>query len=69
MEKLKTQICEADNMRIVLSQIKEYAKDHTLTAEQIKDIFSEGIVASVRNGTLQLPIYSESMLQALENGY
>ena len=49
-------------MRAILYQIKNYAIDHSLTAEQIEDIFHEGIVASFRNGTLKIPSYSKNML-------
>jgi hypothetical protein len=62
MERLKNQIPKKYNIQNVLMQIKDYANDHLLTAKQIEDIFHEGIVAGVRNGTLQLPSYSENML-------
>ena len=62
MEKLKDKIFKTSNMRTVLLQINNYANDHQLTAEQISNIFDEGIIASVRNGTLQVPIYFEDTL-------
>ena len=43
-----------ERIQDVLLQIKNYADDHSLTPKQIKDIFHEGIVASVVSETLKL---------------
>ena len=59
MKRSKNQTSKERNMQNILMQIKNYANDHSLTAEQIKDIFHEGIVVSVKNGTLQLSCYRQ----------
>ena len=59
MKRLKNQTSKERNMQNILMQIKNYANDHSLTAEQIKDIFHVGIVVSVKNGTLQLSCYRQ----------
>ena len=59
MERLKNQIPKKHNIQNILMQIKNYANEHSLTAEQIRDIVHEGIVVSVKNGTLQLSCYRQ----------
>jgi len=51
-------------LRAVISSIKQYAGDHSLTAAQIKEIFDAGIVACSREGKIQIKRYSQAELEA-----
>lgn len=53
---------EEFKLKCVLSSIKQYAEDHSLTATQIEGIFHEGILANFKAGKIQIPSYSDDNL-------
>jgi hypothetical protein len=46
----------------VLSFIKLYASEHSLTGPQIREIFSEGAIECFRNGTVKIRTYSPQQI-------
>ena len=61
-------IRQDDTLESVLLQLKNYAHDHSLTGEQIGDIFHAGIIASSKQGILpsQIPTYHDDNLPGIE---
>jgi len=57
---------EEFKVKCELNSIRQYAKDYSLTAKQIGEIFSEGIIVCSRVGKIQIPNYSDNDLLILD---
>jgi hypothetical protein len=53
---------EEFKLKCVISSIKQYAEDYSLTASQIEGIFHEGVLASSKAGKIHIPSYSDDDL-------
>ena len=66
MGKIENRTIEQFKLDGVLLSIKQYAHDYSLTAEQIRDICSEGIMVCSRKGKIQIPSYSNDELPIID---
>ena len=55
-------IDKGQTMKYSLLQIKNYAREHSLTAEQVQNIWEEGVMVCFKNGTIVVPSYREEEL-------